>query len=229
MKSGTMLRIKCKREPNIKRGGAEKMMKQFGRTMLIVMGLAVAAAVWSSIPAQAGPAVVAHALNPNAFLLDTSNSADPVALFVGVFTGNGGQEFFYNINDQNNTLNYSGFGSIPASSINVSGGSLNGGKVTVTLNVNTCEVSGFTSSGPCGAFNFTWVEVPPSVGGSNTFHGISQVNMPGGGRVQTNGDSLSVGATATGTALIYNFDTFQGGGLTEQTNVTVTITHPPQP
>jgi hypothetical protein len=55
--------------------------------------------------------------------------------------------------------------------------------------------------------------------------------LPGGGKVQTNGDSLSVGATATGTALIYNFDTdtFQGGGLTEQTNVTVIITHPPQP
>jgi len=230
MQSGTMLRIKCKREPNIKRGEEEKMMKQFGRTMLIVMGLAVAAAVWSSIPTQAGPAVVAHALNPVAFLADTSNSADPVSLFVEVVTGNDGQELFYNINDQNNTLNYSGFGSIPASSINVSGGSLHTGKVTVTLNVNTCAVADFmTVSGPCGPFNFTWVDVPPSVGGSNTFHGISTVNMPGGGKVLTNGDSLSVGATATGTALIYNFDTFQGGGLTEETNVNVTITHPPQP
>ena len=202
---------------------------KFG-TMLIVMALAVAAAVWSSIPAQAGPAIVAHALNPVAFLTDTSNPADPVFVFVTVITGNGGQELFYNINDSNGTFFYSGFGSIPASSVNVSGGgSLNTGKVTVTLNVNTCAVADFTTvNGPCGPFNFTWVEVPPSVGGSNTFHGISKVNMPGGGKVQTNGDSLSVGATVTGTALIYNFDTLNGAGLTEQTNVTVTITHPPQ-
>jgi hypothetical protein len=139
--------------------------------MLTVMGLAVAAAVWSSIPAQAGPAIVAHALNPVAFFEDTSNSTDPVFAFVQVITGNGGQELFYNISDQNNTFGYSGFGSIPASSVNVSGGSLNTGKVKITLNVNTCEVSGFTSSGPCGPFNFTWVEVPPSVGGSTATEG----------------------------------------------------------
>ena len=132
---------------------------------------------------------------------------------------------FYNINDANGTFFYSGNGSIPASSFNVSGGSLNTGKVTVTLNVDTCEVAGFTtSSGPCGPFNVPWVEVPPSVGGSNIFHGITQLDMPGGGKVLTNGSSLNVGATATGTALNYSFDTLFGAGLTEQKNVTVTIT-----
>ena len=206
------------------------MMKKFGRTMLIVMGLAVAVAVLSLIPAQAGPAVVAHALVPVAFLNDTSNPANPVSLFVEIvtFNGNGGQELNYNINDANGTFFYSGFGPIPASSLNVSGGSLNTGKVTVTLNVNTCDVANFTTfSGPCGTFDFTWVEVPPSVGGSSTFHGISVQNMPGGGKVMTNGTQLSVGSTATGTALNYNFDSLQGAGLTEQTNVTVNITHPP--
>jgi hypothetical protein len=74
-------------------------------------------------------------------LEDTSNSADPVFAFVAVVTGNDGQELFYNISDQNGTFFYSGFGSIPASSVNVSGGSLNACKVTVTLNVNTCAVA----------------------------------------------------------------------------------------
>ena len=59
-------------------------MKQFGRTMLTVMGIAVAAAVLSSIPAQAGSNVVAHALVPVAFFEDTSNPADTVFAFVEV-------------------------------------------------------------------------------------------------------------------------------------------------
>jgi hypothetical protein len=205
-----------------------KMMKQFGRTMLIVMGLAVAAAVLSSIPAQAaGSAFVAHALVPVAFLEDTSNPTDPVFAFVEVVTGKSGQMLFYDINDGNGTFFYSGSGSIPASSINVSGGPVSRGNVTVTLNVNTCGVTGFTtSSGPCGTFNVTFAEVPPSVGGSTAFRGDNVQTLPGGGKIKTNGSSLNVGALATGTALSYSFDTFLGGNLQQQTNVIVTITPP---
>lgn len=111
----------------------------------------------------------------------------------------------------------------------MSGGSLNAGKVVVTLNVNTCDLAGFTtSSGPCGAFDITFTEVPPSVGGSFATHGDQQQTLPGGGKVVTNGSTLNVGATATGTALNYSFDTLLGAGLNEQKNVTVTIT-PPAP
>jgi hypothetical protein len=195
------------------------------------MGFTAAAALLSSIPAQgAGSSVVAHALVPLAFFEDTSNPADPVSAFVEVVTGKGGQQLFYNINDQNGTFFYSGNGLIPASSLNVSGGSLklNTGKVIVTLNVNTCDVAGVTTnSGPCGAFDVTWTEVPPSVGGSFATHGDQQQTLPGGGKLVTNGSPLNVGATATGTALNYSSDTILGAGLTEQTNVTVTI--PPSP
>jgi hypothetical protein len=202
-------------------------MKQFGRTMLTVMGLAVAAAVLSSIPAQAaGSSVVAHALVPFAFLQDTSNLADPVFAYVTLVTGNGGEALFYSAGDNNGTFFYYGSGSIPASSVNVSGGSVNAGKVTVTLNVNTCDVAGFTTNlGPCGPFDVTFVEVPASLGGSTAHRGDTQQRMPGGSKVVTNGSSWSFGALATGTALYYSFGS-GGGTLTQQTNVTVTITTP---
>lgn len=132
---------------------------------------------------------------------------------------------FYNINEQNGTFFYSGNGSIPASSVNVSGGSLNTGKVIVTLNVNTCDVADFTTgSGPCGAFDVTFTEVPASVGGSSAIRGDYVQTMPGGAKVETNGQSLNFGALATGTMLNYSFDTFLGGNLMQQTNVIVTIT-----
>ena len=146
--------------------------------------------------------------------------------FVEVFTGNGGEALFYYISDSNNTFSYSGSGSIPASSVNVSGGSVNAGKVTVTLNVNTCDVTGFTTSlGPCGPFDVTFVEVPASLGGSTATRGDKQQRMPGGGKVVTNGASWSFGALATGTALNYSF-TSGGGTLTQQTNVNVTFPAP---
>jgi hypothetical protein len=197
------------------------------RSILTVMGLSVVAAVLSSIPAQAaGPSVVAHALVPLAFLEDTSNPSDPVFAFAVVVTGNGGQVLFYNINDNNSTFFYSGFGSIPASSVNVSGGSVNTGKVVVKLNVNTCEVAGFTtSSGPCGAFEVTFTEVPASVGGSLATRGDNVQTLAGGGRIETNGEMVNFGATATGTALNEIFGA-GFGSLIQQTNVIVTITPP---
>ena len=178
------------------------------------------------VDSGSGRRVVAYALVPVAFLKDTSNPADPVFAYVTVVTGNGGETLFYYISDSNNTFSYSGSGSIPASSVNVSGGSVNAGKVTVTLNVNTCDVAGFTTSnGPCGPFDVTFVEVPPSLGGSTATRGDKQQRMPGGGKVVTNGSSWMFSALATGTALYYSF-TSGGGTLTQQTNVTVTFPAP---
>ena len=78
-------------------------------------------------------------------------------------------------------------------------------------------------SGPCGAFDFTWTEVPASIGGSIATRGDTQQTLPGG---VTNGNSLNVGGVPTGTALNYSSDTSLGASLIEQTNVTVTITSP---
>src|SRR5215467_12070134 len=122
------------------------MMKQFGRTMLTVMGFAVAAAVLSSIPAQAAsPVVVAHGFVPGvAFFtqLDPNNpfSTELVEVTVEI-TGNTNM-LIYNVFDFGGGFSAGGAGLIPASSVNVSGGSVNTGKVTVTLNVNTCNVPG---------------------------------------------------------------------------------------
>jgi len=137
---------------------------------------------------------------------------------------------FYAVIDFGGGFSAKGSGSIPASSVNVSGGSVNTGNVKVTLNVNTCDVTGFTTNyGPCGTFDVTWVEMPASIGGSTATHGDMQQTMPGG-KVVTNGTSLQVGDTATGTVslvtgLNYNFDNLSGN-LTQFTNVTVTIITP---
>jgi hypothetical protein len=163
----------------------EKMMKQFGKTMLTVMGLAVAAAVLSPIPAQAAsPVVVAHAFDANVgwfTLLDPNN---PFSLELVTFdvesTGNKSYMLGYSIFDFGGGFSASGNGSIPASSVTVSGGSVNSGNLTVTLNVNTCDVAGFTTlpSGTCGPFNVAWVELPASIGGSSDFRGDSRSTCP---------------------------------------------------
>jgi hypothetical protein len=208
------------------------MMKQFGRTMLTVMGLAVAAVVFLSIsiPAQpAGPSVIANALVPVVTFFDMSNPSDPVFSAVEVIrTANTGYMLFYDIGDFNGTFSYFGSGSIPASSVNVSGGSVNAGKVMVTLNVNTCDVTGFTtSSGPCGTFDVSWAEVPVSVGFPFfATRGDTQFTSAGGGKVVINGESVSFGALATGTTLNYSFDVPTPGNLIQETNVTVTVTGP---
>src|SRR5215813_2773787 len=142
------------------------MIKQLGRTMMTVMVLAVSAAVLSSIPAQAAsPVVVAHAFVPSVgffTLLDPSNpfSTELVTLDVES-TANKSYMLSYSVFDFGGGFSAGGSGSIPASSINVSGGSVNSGNVKVTLNVNTCNVTGFTTKyGPCGIFAVTWVEMP---------------------------------------------------------------------
>jgi len=200
-------------------------MKQFGRTMLTVMGLAVAAAVLSSIPAQAaGSSVVAHALVPGVGFF---TPAGDELVQVQVVRTNTGYMLFYNVFDFGGGFSAGGSGSIPASTVNVSGGSVNTGNVKVTLNVNTCDVTGFTTSyGPCGPFDVTWVEEPASVGGSIASRGDTRQTFPGGKTVVTNGSTVTFFALTTGTALGFDMPTPTVGVLVQQTNVTVTITSP---
>jgi hypothetical protein len=202
-----------------------KMRKTLWRTMLTVVGLAVAAAVLSSIPAQAaGSSAIAHAFVPSVGFF---NAAGNEFVQVQVVSTNTGYMLFYNVFDFGGGFSAGGFGSVPASSVNVSGGSVNTGKVTVTLNVNTCDVTGFTTSdGLCGTFDVTWVEEPASVGGSIATRGDTQRTFPGGGKVVTNGETVTFFALTTGTALGFDVPTPTVGVLVKQTNVTVTITAP---
>jgi len=204
-----------------------KMMKQFSRTMLTVMRLAVAAAVLSSIPAQAaGSSVIAHAFVPAVGFFTSTPTGTELVSFEVVSTKTG-YMLFYNVFDFGGGFSAGGFGSIPASSVNVSGGSVNAGKVTVTLNVNTCDVTGFTTSfGPCGTFDVTWVELPASVGGSFATRGDTQQTLPGGGKIVTNGEQVIFNALATGTALGFDLPADTLGVLIQETNVTVTVTRP---
>ena len=117
----------------------------------------------------------------------------------------------------------SGFGTIPSSSFTLSGGSLANGKVTATLNVNTCDVPHFVNgAGDCGTFDVTWVGMPASAGTSSV-NGTSQFSFPGFEQ-RTSGQTETFGATTTGTVLDYPIPTPTIGNFTEETNVTVTIT-----
>lgn len=198
-------------------------IKQFGRTILTAIGLAVAVAVLSSVLAQAqtGSSVVNHGYNTN----------------MGVFDFITGELTFINVNRtaDNYMFSYSmfgpfsgaGSGSIPASSVNVSGSSVNAGNVTFTLNVDTCGLdpaSFTTSQGSCGTFNITWVQIPESVGGSTTTSGTTKVYTPGFGTTITNGHTETFSAQVTGTALGYLFPNGARGQLQYLTQATVTHT-----
>ena len=200
------------------------MNKQFGRTLLTVMGLAVSAAV-SAIPAQATTSsVIDHALVPS---VDFFNPDFSELVAVNVVSTNAGYMLFYNVISFGGPTNWGGFGSIPASSVNVSGGSISTGKVTVTLNVNTCDLTGFTTNaGPCGTFDVTWVEEPASVGGSDVNRGDTRQTFPGGGAIVTNGETATFFAQTTGTAVGYDVPPATVGIIVKQTNVTVTIAAP---
>jgi hypothetical protein len=92
--------------------------------------------------------------------------------------------------------------------------------VTFTLNVNTCDVAGSTTSyGPCGTFNVTWVEMPASVGGSTVSRGNFQQTTPGGGKVVINGNTETYSALMTGTALGFAVPAFTIGALQKLTNL----------
>ena len=198
-------------------------MKQFGRSTLIGMGLAVAAAVSSSNPAQAAGSSVT--LVPS---VDFFNSDFSELVHVAVTRINGSYTLIYFVASFGGPLNWGGSGSIPDSSIKVSGGSVNTGNVTVTLNVNTCEVPGFTTkAGPCGTFNVTWIEQPASVGGSNIMRGVIQQTAPaaaGGFTTVTRGQMETFFAVTTGTAVGFDVPPGTVGLLIKQTGVTVTMT-----
>ncbi len=200
------------------------MMTQFGRTILTRTGLAVAAAVLTSIPAQAaGSSVVDHAFVPQVGFF---NSAGNELVTMEVVSTNSGYTLAYGIYDFGGGFSAAGSGSIPASSVSVSGGTVNTGKVTVTLNVDTCDLtSGFTTGyGPCGIFNLTWVEESASVGGSTSTRGDSRQTIPGVGTIETNGQTEIFNAQTTGTELGFDLPPGTIGRLVKQTNVTVTIT-----
>jgi len=202
-----------------------EMMKQFGKTMLTVLGLAMAATVLSSIPAQAaGSSVITHAFDSG---VGWFNSDFTEFVQVQVESTNTGYMLIYNVFDFGGGISDGGSGSIPASSVNVSGGSVNTAKVTVTLNVDTCAVNGFTTTGgPCGTFDVAWVELPAPVGGSIATRGDSQQTFPGGVKVVTNGATVTFFASTTGTVLGFDVPPGTVGILTQETNVTKTITGP---
>ena len=217
-------------------------MKQFGRTMLTVMGLAVAGAVSSSIPAQAASPVVVTHTGVHGFvptvgfftLLDPSNpnSAELVGVTVEK-TSNTGYMLIYQIVDFGGGFSADGHGSIPASSVNVSGGTVNTLNVTVMLNVNTCDVPGFTTvpPGTCGTFDLTWVEMPPSIAGSFINRGDNRQTFIQNGKlmtVVTNGQMEIFFALTTGTALGFGVPTTPPteGLLIKETNVTKTVIGP---
>lgn len=202
------------------------MMKQFGKTILTVMGIAAAAAVLSSIPAQA--ANVVHGFVPGGSFFTLLDPNDPTSMELVTFqvinTGNTSM-LSYNVFDFGGGYSAAGSGYIPASSVNESGGSINSGNVTFTLNVNTCDVAGFTTNlGPCGTFNVTWVEMPASVGGSTVSRGDFQQTFPGGGKLVMNGNTETYTAVMTGTALGFAVPASTVGILQKLTNVNVTVT-----
>jgi hypothetical protein len=207
------------------------MMKQFSRTMLTVMGVAVAAAGLSAIPAQAsGPtrSISANGLGGSVNFVDMSNPADPVTASVNLSqTSNNSYLLYYSIADQAGTFTDFSIGSIPASSVNVSGGSVNTGKVVATLNVNTCDFAEFIANGqgPCGTLDITWTELPASVTGSFAERSNIVDTFPNGEKMVQVGDVLGFTALVSGTAL--NFSNTGGpayGSLAQQKNVTKTFT-----
>jgi hypothetical protein len=173
-----------------------------------------------SIHAQAtGSSVVSHGYNVN----------------FGIFDGISGQLTIVQVvrTANNYVLNYTmfgptsgiGSGSIPASSVNVTGSSVNAGNVTFALNVNTCDVAGFTTSlGSCGTFDITWIEVPASVGGSTITSGNTRQTTPGVGTTIINGHTETFNAVLAGTALGVVVPNGPFGQLEYLNNVNVTIT-----
>ena len=198
-------------------------MKQFAKTTLTVMVLAVAAAVLSATPAQAqsGSNAIAHGY---------------IASF-GIFSFNTGELIFVTIDGManNNTFSYqmfgpttgSGSGPIPASSITVSGSSVNAGNITFTLNVNTCDLDPAiftTSAGSCGLFTITFVQIPASVGGSTVTSGTQHVTTPGVGTTVINGHTETFSALLSGTMMGFVLPNGPLASLEELNQATVTHT-----
>lgn len=194
-------------------------MKQFGRTMMTVLGLAVAAAMSPSIHAQT--TTVNHGYNANLGIFD-GNTSTITFLSVDI-TGKGYVLSYQQFGASSN----SGSGPVPASSVTVTGSSVNAGNVTFTLNVNTCGLAGFTiTEGACGLFNLTWAQMPTDIGGSTITSGTQRMTMPGMGTTIINGHTETFNAVLGGTALSEVFlpSIPFGGTLEYLTNAIVTKT-----
>jgi hypothetical protein len=191
--------------------------------MLTVMGLAVAAGVLSSIPAQASGrhSFVSNGVQTfvNGFVDSSSIPGDSVTLsYLTIYqTSNKNFTLSYGINDTAGTINDSGFGSIPASSVNVSGGSLNSDKEVVTLNLNTCDpaefIAIFPTQGSCGPINITWTEQPASLVGSFAERSNIVQTLPNGEKTVQIGNVVGQSALVTGTAFGYSNTGGPGGAL----------------
>jgi hypothetical protein len=198
------------------------MMKQFGKTMLTVVGLAVAAALLSSVPVQA-QSVIAHSFDAG---IGWFNSDFSELYTATVVRTNSGYMLSYNIIDFGGGISAGGFGPIPASDVTISGGAVNSAKVTVTLTADTCALNFSNSYGLCGPINVTWIELPASVGGSSANHGDNRQMFPGGGGVVTNGSTVTYFASATGSVLGSVVPQGAEGTLAQGTNITRTIVAP---
>lgn len=196
------------------------MKKQFGRTVLTVMSLAIAAAMFSSIPAPAqgtGSSVVTHGFVSNFGIFDNTGELT----FVTIESTANNNLFSYQMVGPTSG---SGSGSIPASSINVSG-MVSKGNVTLALNVNTCDLDpSFTTSGSCGTFAITLVQIPASVGGSTTTNGTTHIFTPGLGTTIISGRTEIFTAMLSGTMLGYVLPTGPYAPLQALNQATVTHT-----
>ncbi|HUX44684.1 MAG TPA: hypothetical protein VMV57_08045 [Terracidiphilus sp.] len=181
------------------------------------MSLALVGAMLSSIPSQAqaaGSGVVSHAFVP---VVGFFNPAGNELLEVEVITTHAGFWLMYNAYDFGGGFSAGGSGLIPTSSVIVPGASVNAGNVMVKLNVDTCDLTGFTTSyGPCGTIDVTWVELPASVGGSYATRGDTVQTFPGGGKMETNGQTETFSALATGTELGFDLPTATIGELSNK-------------
>jgi hypothetical protein len=200
------------------------------RTRLFSMAVIVMALFLACSTKGAASSVVDHGFVPNGgffTLLDPNNpNSTELVTFEVINTGNT-SVLAYSIWDFGGGFSAAGSGTIPASSVSVSGGSVNTGNVKFTLNVNTCNVAGFTTKyGPCGTFNLTWVEMPASVGGSTISRGDFQQTSPGGAKVVINGNTVTYSALMAGTALGFAVPPSSIGALQKLTNVTLTYPAP---
>jgi hypothetical protein len=201
---------------------------------VVVLGVClVALAAASPAQAQANVSFTAHGIGSNNLWFDFSNPADPVGVFVSFapFSAKGNPattNYFlsYSIGDFNGTFSYTGMGVIPLSTVNITG-MLDKGTVVAKLNVNTCDVAGFTtSSGNCGSFAITVTESPLAVG-SQSMQGTS-VSTFNGITTTTHGSSEEYTSQTAGTALgvVAPVGSGQFPGLVQFNGVTITKTHP---
>ena len=140
-------------------------------------------------------------------------------------TSNKDYTLSYSISDTAGSVNDSGFGSIPASSVNVSGGSLNSGKEVVTLNVKTCDPAEFPAifptQGTCGPISITWAEQPATLVATFAERSNIVLAFPNGVKTVQIGNVVGRSAMVTATAFGYSNTGGPGFGyLRNNINVT---------